>query len=247
MKPGHRIWMVFSAFVFLTLAPAWSGARTLDRRGAIRAALEQNPQIAASRAEEAALRAQGEQVDAARWPLFTLDAGIGPSLKATLVPGSEIQSVQRLNANLKASDLSAVFVGNVSLIQPIYTFGKISNRADAAQHGLRAREAQTRMQRADVAFEVARIYEGFLLARDAERFFDETLHWLDSTLQQAQTKVADHAGDVTERDVLRLQTGMSLARMGLHQAQAGKAQAQAGLVAYLNLPRGERSPSQRTS
>lgn len=239
MKTPQKTKTKFLVLALSMLTSVSLGARTLDRRGAIRAALEQNPQIAASRAEEAALEAQGRQVDAARWPIFTLDAGVGPSLQATLVPGTAIQSVQDQYNGFKTADLSAVFLGNLTLIQPIYTFGKISNRAEAARHGLRAREAQTRMQRSDVAFEVARIYEAYLLARDAERFFDETVHWLDSTLQGAQAKLAQNAGDVTERDVLRLQTGMSLASMGLHQAQAGKAQAQAGLIAYLGLPRNQ--------
>jgi outer membrane protein TolC len=95
------------------------------------------------------------------------------------------------------------------------------------------------MQKSDVAFEVARIYEGYLLARDAERFLDETIHWLDSTLQGTESKLDQNAAGVAERDVYRLQTAVGLASMGLHQAQAGKAQAQAGLVAYLGLPVGE--------
>jgi outer membrane protein TolC len=221
------------------LSASSAAARTLDRRGAVHAALAQNPQIAAARAEEAAVEAQGRQADSARWPIFSLTAGVGPSLTATLVPGTTAQSVEDQYRNFKLSDLSAVFGGNLTVIQPIYTFGKVAARQEAVQHGLHARQAQTRMQKADVAFEVARIYEGYLLARDAERFLDETIHWLDSTLQGTETKLAENAGSTTERDVYRLQTAVGLASMGLHQAQAGKAQAQAGLIAYLGLPVGE--------
>ena len=169
------------------LAAPRAGARTLDRRAAVRAALAQNPRIAAARAEEAVLQAQRRQVDAARWPIVTLDAGVGPSLQATLVPGTAAQSVEQQYGSLKLSDLSAAFVGNLSVIQPLYTFGKIATRQEATAHGLRAREAQTRMERADVAFEVARIYEGYLLARDADRFLDETIHWLESTWSRRRT------------------------------------------------------------
>ena len=236
MKTNHNAALLVAGALLL---PSSLGARTLDRRGAIQAALAQNPQIAAARAEEAAIEAQGRQVDAARWPIVSLTAGVGPSLKATLVPGTAVQSVEDQYRNVKLSDASAVFLGNLTVIQPLYTFGKIASRQEATQHGLAARQAQTRMQKADVAFEVARIYEGYLLARDGERFADETIHWLDSTLQGTEAKLADNAGNVTERDVLRLQTAMGLASMGLHRAQAGKAQAQAGLVAYLGLPAGE--------
>jgi outer membrane protein TolC len=221
------------------LAPLPVQARSLDRRSAIREALAQNPRVAAARAEEAAVEAQRHQADAARWPIVTVDAAVGPSVKATLVPGTAVQSEEEQYRNLKASDLSVVFLGNLTVIQPIYTFGKIGFRQEAAAHGLRARQAQTRMERADIAFEVARIYEGYLLARDADRFFTEVLNWLDKTLQSTQDKVAHKAGNASERDIFRLQTGIALAGMGQRQARAGIAQAQAGLVAYLGLPRGE--------
>jgi outer membrane protein TolC len=231
-----------SPLVMLALAvSAGSPAlgRKLDRRGAIRAALAENPQIAAARAEEEAVRAQGRQVDAARGPLVTFAGGIGPSMVATLVPGTAVESRQDQYRNLRLGDLSAVFVGELAAIQPLYTFGKIALRGEAAAHGLRARQAQTRMQSADVALEVAQIYEGFLFARDAERFFDEMAHWLDSTLQGTEQKLAQNVGKVTERDVLRLQAAMGLAELGLNQARAGEAQARAGLAAYLGVPLGE--------
>jgi outer membrane protein TolC len=227
------------SLTLVMLAAPRAGARTLDRRTAVRDALAQNPRIAAARAEEAVLQAQRRQVDAARWPIVTLDAGVGPSLQASLVPGTAVQSVEKQYRGLALSDLSAVFVGNLSVIQPLYTFGKIATRQEATTHGLRAREAQTRMERSDVAFEVARIYEGYLLARDADRFLAETIHWLESTLQSTQDRLAHDAAGVTERDVLRLQSAMGLAWMGLNQARAGEAQATAGLAAYLGLPAGE--------
>jgi outer membrane protein len=229
---------VFSLALAMLAAPR-AGARTLDRRAAVRTALAQNPRIAAARAEEAVLQAQRRQVDAARWPIVTLDAGVGPSLQATLVPGTAAQSVEQQYGSLGLSDLSAAFVGNISVIQPLYTFGKIATRQEAAAHGLRAREAQTRMERSEVAFEVARIYEGYLLARDADRFLTETIHWLESTLESTQDRLTQGATGVTERDVLRLQAAMGLAWIGLNQARASEAQATAGLAAYLALPAGE--------
>jgi len=231
-----RICAVFIA----TLAFAGAAqARKLDRRSTIAAALAQNPQIAAARAEEAVLSAQGAQVSAARMPALGLIVGVGPSDVATLVPGTADQSVERQYKDLKWSDLSAVFITELSVVQPLYTFGKIALRGEAAQAGLHARQAETRMRRADVAYAVAQIYEGMLFARDAERFFEEMAHWLTATLEETEDKLASGRGGVTERDVLRLQAAQGLSAMGLHRAQAGQAQARAGLAAYLGLPEGE--------
>jgi outer membrane protein len=227
------------AVVLAGLTPSRAGARTLDRRSAVRTAMQQNPQVAAARAQEAAMQAQRRQADAARWPTVTANAAVGPSLKATLVPGTSVTSVEEQYHNFHFSDLSAVFVGTLTVIQPLYTFGKIALRQEAASHGLRAREAQTRMERSDVALEVARIYETYLLARDGRRFFDEMAHWLERTLEETQERLARHQGKVTDRDILRIQTGQGLIAIEQHLAEAGLAQTSAGLIAYLGLPRNE--------
>ncbi len=238
-RRSARIVLASTLAATATMTAPAAGARTLDRRSAVRAALEQNPQIAASRAQEAAMKAQRRQADSARWPIVNFAAGVGPSEKATLVPGTAVQSTKGLYNDFSFSDLSAVFIGNLTVIQPLYTFGKIAIRQEAADAGLRAREAQTRMTRADVAFEVAQIYEGYLYARDAQRFFDEILHWLGSTLQTAEDHLRGKVQGVTERDLLRLQSGIAAATLGLDLANAGMAQATAGLVAYLGLPAAE--------
>jgi len=228
------------SLLIVTIAFAGSAqARKLDRRSTVASALAQNPQIAAARAEEAVLAAQSAQVSAAKLPMLGVTLGVGPSDVATLVPGSSDQSVERQYKDLRLSDLSAVFVGELSVIQPLYTFGKIALRGEAAQAGLHARQAETRMRRADVAYAVAQIYEGLLFARDAERFFDEMDHWLSATLEETEDKLASGRGGVTDRDVLRLQAAQGLSAMGLHRAQAGQAQARAGLSAYLGLAPGE--------
>jgi outer membrane protein TolC len=232
------------ALAMAILVAAWplgptAVARKLDRRAAVAAALAQNPQIAAARAEEAVLEAQRAQVSAAQWPAINFDAGVGPSVRAHLIPGTDVSVEEQWHNVLKLDQLSVVFLGNLTAIQPLYTFGKIALRGEAALAGLHARQAQTRMKRADVAFAVAQIYEGLLYARDAERFFDEMDRWLQSELESTQDKVKKKVGSANERDVLRIQSALGLSAMGLNQARAGQAQARAGLAAYLGLPAGE--------
>ena len=218
------------------LPPA--GAQSLDRRGAVALALAQNPQIAAARAEEAAMEAQRAQVRAAHFPLITVDGAIGPSDKATLVPGTDESVEQQYHGVL--GTLSAVFIANVTALQPLYTFGKIALRGEAALAGLHARQAQTRMKRADVAFTVAQLYEGLLYARDAERFFHEMDHYMGHRAR------ADAGHDrEARRQVQRARhppasiAAQGLTAIGLNQARAGEEEARAGLRAYLGIPTDE--------
>lgn len=235
-RTRHLRWcsLLCASFFFCT---ATATAETLTRGGAIARALQQNPQVAASRAQESQARARQDQAQAARFPELTVTLGVGPSLQAELVPGSAIQSTESAYGDVGFSDLSAVFGGQVQLLQPLYTFGKIDKREQAASHEIRARKAQTDMTRADIARQVAELYETALFAGEVEAFFDEMQHWLGRTLEDTQA-ASQSDPSVDEQDVLRLQTALGVVEMALNQARAGGAQTRAGLRAYLALPDG---------
>lgn len=233
---------VRSTRAFMALA-LWSSlaniarAEPLSRAGAVARALRLNPQLAAARALEAQASARRAQVEAARFPSISLTLGVGPSLKAELVPNTGAQSTKNSYGDVGWKDFSVALGGQLDVLQPLYTFGKISERARAAEHDLRARKAQTDMTRTQLALSVAQLYEGMLFARDAERFFQEVSHWLVRTSQDTQHQIENEAG-VKEQDLLRLQTATHAVQLSLHQATAARRQTEAGLVAYLMLPEG---------
>lgn len=234
MKPKKRLAALIGA---LALYGSPAHAETLSRAEAIARALRQNPQIAAARARAAQSHAEQGQADAARWPQVSVELGVGPSFRATLVPGTAVEST-RGRFDLAAEDLSVVVGGRLAVIQPLYTFGKIDGFRAAAEHGLKAREAQTQMTRADVALEVARLYEASLFARDSRRFFEELENYVVRTILATEERLNADTPDVTEQDVLRLQTALAAVRLALNYARAGRQQAQAGLAAYLGLAAG---------
>ncbi|HTV17320.1 MAG TPA: TolC family protein [Polyangiaceae bacterium] len=209
----------------------------LTRRRAIALALAQSPRIDSVAAGELVARAHVGQARAARGPSITAAIATGPSLRATLVPGTGAASTENIYGDVGLDDLSIVIGGRFEIAQPLYTFGKIAEREQAAKHELRARGSETEMARAELALRVAEIYESLLFARAAQAFFEETQHWvtqmLDDTRQEVQT------GSSTAQDVARLEAALAGIRLGLHQASAGKRQAEAGLRAYLVLPQSE--------
>ena len=221
----------------LLLWPGLGRAETLSRGGAIELALSQNPRVAAARAVESQAEARRSQVQAARLPSITATVGVGPSLKARLVPGSGVESTENAYGDVGLNDLSVGVAGQVEVTQPLYTFGKLDERWRATGHEIQARRAQGEMTRAELAKSVAEIYEGWLTARDAERFFDEAEHWLARTIEDTELAIKSDS-QVTEQDLLRLQAGMAALRLGSNQARTGRRQAEAGLVAYLALPTG---------
>ncbi len=214
---------------------ALSRAEQLSRPTVINRALGHNPQVAAAHSREAQSKAEKLQADSARYPQVSVEIGVGPSLRAELVPGSAVEST-RSRYELSTRDLSVVVGGRLSVLQPLYTFGKIDGFRDAARHGLQARRAQTRMTQAEIALEVARLYEALLFARDATRFFEELENYVERAIISTQERL--NGDSVTEQDLLRLQTSLGAVRLSLHYASAGQQQARAGLVAYLGLSPG---------
>lgn len=214
-----------------------SGAEKLSRSVAIARALKHSPQIAAASARRAQADGERVQADSARWPQVSLELGVGPSLRATLVPGTAVEST-RGRYDLAAKDLSVVVGGRLSVIQPLYTFGKLDAFRAAASHGARARDAQARVSEADVALEVARLYEASLFARDSQRFFEELENYVERTILATRERLDADTPDLTEQDLLRLQTALAAVRLALNYARAGREQARAGLVRYLGLAPG---------
>lgn len=223
------------ALAIVPLCGSSASAEPWTRAAAIARALEQNPQIDAARAVEQQARARRAQADAARYPNITVTLGVGPSLKAKLVPDTGALSTENTYGDVGWNDLSVALGGEVDVLQPLYTFGKIGERQRAAGHEIRARQAQLEMTRDQVAYNVAELYEGLLFAREAQRFFEETDRWLERTIEDTREKVENDRG-VAEEDLLRLQSGLGPVKLGRHQADAARRQAEAGLVAYLVLP-----------
>ncbi|MEY4579461.1 MAG: hypothetical protein RL701_4164 [Pseudomonadota bacterium] len=228
---------IFIILFGLSLSARPASAEALSRAIAVSRALHQNPQLAAARAAEDQARSHAAQVDSARLPTITLTAAVGPSLKAKLVPGTGDLSTKNQYGDVGLRDLSVSMGGELSVLQPIYTFGKIEQRARAAEHELKARQSQTQMTRAQVALAVAQLYEGLLFARAAERFFQETERWLERSRQDTQRELENETG-AREQDILRFDAALGAMRLGLHQASAAKRQATAGVVAYLDLASG---------
>jgi outer membrane protein TolC len=200
-------------------------------------ALSGNAQVSDARARRQQADAERVQADSARWPQVTLDVAVGPSLRAELVPGTAAEST-RSRCDLAPSDLSFVVGGRLSVVQPLYTFGKIDAFRAAAGHGVRARDAQTCMTQAEVALEVARLYEGLLFARDAERFLEELEHYVERTILATEERAQTDDAGSEEQDVLRLQTALAVVRLSLHYAQAAHRQANAGVAMQLGLAQG---------
>lgn len=171
----ERNWVFCSAgaaaLIAVGFASAAAQAEALSRGGAVARALRQNPQVAAARAVELQAEARYGQSRAAAYPSVELVVGVGPSLEAELVPGSAVQSTENIYGHVGLNDVSVIVGSQLQVTQPLYTFGKISERQRAATHEVQARRAESEMTRAALALSIAELYEGLLLAARRQALF----------------------------------------------------------------------------
>jgi outer membrane protein len=94
----------------------------------------------------------------------------------------------------------------IKLVQPIYTFGKISAGVAAAESGVKASQNRQLGLVADLELNVRRAYWGAKLAREILATLDEGIGYLDQAQKKIEEELADGSGDASVTDRLRLRT-----------------------------------------
>ena len=128
------------------------------------------------------------------------------------------------------TDLRGVFTRTeLKIVQPIYTFGKISAGVNAAELGVEASRSKESGQVADVELNVRRAYWGAKLAREMLSMLDEGLEYLNDAQKKIDEELAEGTGNASVTDRLRLRTMRSDIEARALEARRGADLAKAGL------------------
>jgi len=206
-------WGLIPFLVFSLAAPSGAGERLLlGLPQLIRMAIERSPEIAAAQSELAGAKSDLAQADAAYYPQFDTTALVGPvnDTRRPLVAGTRIID--------PSADFAVGGFGraDMTFTQPLYTFGKLSNRRQAAARGVTAVQAGLPKKRAEVALRVKELYYGLVLAQagieaagDAAAYFDEARERMDRLLKAGSPNVME--SDLYRIDTYRADTARSRA------------------------------------
>jgi outer membrane protein TolC len=128
------------------------------------------------------------------------------------------------------TDLRGVFTRTeIKLVQPIYTFGKLSAGVNAADLGVEASRSRASGQVADVELNVRRAYWGAKLARELLSMLDEGLDYLNDAQKKIDEELAEGSGNASVADRLRLRTMRADIEARSLEARRGADLAKAGL------------------
>ncbi len=178
-------------------ADALPGDDGLDLGQCISLALQNNRELGVSQAELAKANADLRRARTSRFlPVFDLKEIVSavPDARGDL-----------LNPETSAEDFSELgpFTRlDLELLQPLYTFGRLSNLIKAASHGVAATEWKLKAKKNDLVSRVTTLYYGILVAQHSQKLLEEG----ETTLNDVERKLNDRIrkGDATLTDRYRL-------------------------------------------
>lgn len=173
-----------------------SGQRPYDLAGCVRMALASSPSIQAAEADLQIAENRLRQVHAARFlPSVDFTWIFGPSPEAR---GDALTGVSNWRR------MSVFTSTELSLVQPVFTFGKLDAAVEAASGGIGAQRAGLDRSRFDLEQQVARAYYLLLLANQLRDLAHESRAEIDRARRTIVEKLEADTGDFTYTDLHRL-------------------------------------------
>jgi outer membrane protein TolC len=196
-----------------------------------------NPGLAANAQVTAGVEAQALEAHRTYLPTGDLSSMVAPVPRIRCnsqgiddcanTAGFSFQPSQTFSA---ITDLRGVFTRTeLKIVQPLYTFGKISAGINAAELGVDASRSKESGQVADVELNVRRAYWAAKLAREMLSMLDEGLDYLNDAQKKIDEELAEGTGNASVTDRLRLRTMRADIEARSLEAQRGADLAKAGL------------------
>jgi len=196
----------------------------LDLDALTKLALKRNLEVRVSRAQIDEARALYQQAAAQAYPQLNVQAVFGgPTAEARTRQQNRIETVTEssLGGDLDFGELGVTVRGNVQLLQPLFTFGKIGTAKTAAQHLIEAAEHQEQATASEVVLNIHRAYWAHQLVDAFLVSLEEGLETLGGVLVRVEELLDTDSAQVTENDRLRLEYALATLRVRRAEAQTG--------------------------
>ncbi|MEE9149644.1 MAG: TolC family protein [Candidatus Tectomicrobia bacterium] len=171
----------------------WTLEQCLER------ALESSPEVHEARAEAQIAETQLAQAKAGRLPRATLTAFL------SYINGAEGDAL----TGDTTDDLGPYSEGELEVVQPLYTFGRLRHEIRAARQGVTARHAATEKARNAVIAAVKELYYNLLFSRQIKDLLADSQEHLTKALETVEEHLETQEGNVTQQDLLRLRIGLA--------------------------------------
>ncbi len=220
-----------------------AAGRELTLAESIDIALENNLGFKASQEELRALKPTVDMAEAARYPNISLSTSYvrmgGDAEEIEFDVG--IDWIDDILNEIFAEAFEppdSIFQTEVTLQQPIFTFGRISSGIEQAEAAYQAGEAGFSSDRQELIHEVVTNYHDVILSREMVDFQRDVREQVQAHKEVVRANL--EAGLVTELDLHEARVALSEVEQELMEARSGLELAREGFRSLLGLERGTR-------
>lgn len=189
------------------------------------------------------------ELDVARWAVASQEADLQTARASSFLPEftatNQFGFARRARGDVLESpdtvDTRAFGPFNrveIQLVQPLFTWGKITSGIEAATHAVGVKIAEHDGLEATVVEQTKTLYYNILLARSVRGILEEARDGFDDALESARERREDGDVDITELDILYLRVGRAETAKEIPKLVAGE---KAALEALRVLSGGEPS------
>jgi len=232
--------VIYSSLVFVLQGIAWGekpkGERTvLSLPELIDRAIAKSPEIGETQSDIRSAQSDLAQVQAAYYPQLETTALIGPveDAKEPLIVNGRITDP---SPAIGASTIGIFGRLDLTMTQPLYTFGKLSNRKEAASRGVRAKEFQLDEKRAQVALRVKQLYYALILARAGVETANEAGDFFAEARRRIQRLLELGSANARESDLFRIDAYRADSLRFKAEAEKGARVSYFALKSLIHLP-----------
>ncbi len=218
---------------------------TLNLDQLIQMALDKSPEMGQAQQDLVMAESDLEQAKAARWPQLdalaiggVVDAADRPIVVVSPRPGPGDRYLRgRIeNPDWDPGDLGPFGRLEITLVQPLYTFGKISHRIDAALRGVNVQKAAKDKTRGEVILRVKELYFALLLAQQGKEAASDVESFVDDARKRIQRLISLGSTSVDESDLYRLEAYAAEAKRFKAKAESGSRLAYLALKQAIGFP-----------
>ena len=199
----------------------------------VRIALKTAPELGEAQANIEVSASKLDEAAAHRYPLIEVTSLFGPAPQAHREDIFPVINTDKKYTRF--NQLTWFSSTDATLIQPLYTFGKISENMRAARHGIEV-ERHRKVQRAnEVALKVRESYYGLVLAREMKELVLEVQEVLANARVKTVKLIERGSDSADEIDLYKLDAFSGEVAKNLEEAKKGESLAFAALKTRLGL------------
>ncbi len=211
--------------------PAPQAALTLE--DCVRMSLKAAPELGEAESDIDLATSKLDEAKGYRFPKLEMTTLFGP---APTAKRQDLNPYINTDKPFSFNELTWFASADATVIQPLYTFGKISENMQAATHGIEVNRALKQQRANEIVQKVHEYYYGLQMAREMKELVLEVQDILVRAREKAQKLLNQGSDTVDEMDLYKLDAFSGMATKYLEEAKKGESLALSALRARMGLP-----------